>query len=76
MRKFNAVFVLATTIIVLAIGARLIADDARPNIPAGERRVVEIDGVEYAFRWAPPGKFTMGSPENEEDRESYEYLIV
>lgn len=28
---------------------------------AGERVVVSIDGVEYAFRWAPSGTFMMGS---------------
>lgn len=39
---------------------------------AGEQRVLTVDGVDYAFRWAPPGTFTMGSPEDEEERHSYE----
>lgn len=28
---------------------------------AGERKVLTVDGVEYAFRWCPSGEFTMGS---------------
>jgi formylglycine-generating enzyme required for sulfatase activity len=33
---------------------------------AGERMEVEIaDGVKMAFRWCPPGTFTMGSPATE-----------
>jgi formylglycine-generating enzyme required for sulfatase activity len=35
---------------------------------AGDRRVIDVDGVSYSFRWAPPGTFTMGSPETEEGR--------
>ena len=34
---------------------------------AGDRLVKTVDGVEYAFRWCPPGKFTMGSPKSEWD---------
>ena len=32
---------------------------------AGERMVLPVKGVEYAFRWCPAGTFTMGSPEGE-----------
>ncbi len=32
---------------------------------AGERKVLEIKGIAYAFRWCPAGSFTMGSPERE-----------
>ncbi len=33
---------------------------------AGERRLVEVaPGVTVAFRWCPPGSFTMGSPPSE-----------
>ena len=39
---------------------------------AGTRKVVTVNGVEFAFRWCPPGKFLMGSPEWEKDRESDE----
>ena len=39
---------------------------------AGERMTLTIKGVEYAFRWCPPGTFTMGSPENEEYRNENE----
>ena len=40
---------------------------------AGERRTFTVDGVEFAFRWAPPGRFLQGSPESEEGRDWYEY---
>ncbi|MGN1274934.1 MAG: SUMF1/EgtB/PvdO family nonheme iron enzyme, partial [Thermoguttaceae bacterium] len=29
---------------------------------AGERKVLTVDGVEFAFRWCPAGEFTMGEP--------------
>ena len=34
----------------------------------GDRMVLTIKGVEYAFRWCPPGTFMMGSPESESRR--------
>ena len=33
---------------------------------AGERIVKTVDGIDYAFRWCPPGEFMMGSPSSEE----------
>ena len=33
-----------------------------PGTKAGERIVININYVEFAFRWCPPGTFTMGSP--------------
>ena len=36
---------------------------------AGELRVVEVNGVPYRFRWAPPGSFAMGSSEAEAEEE-------
>lgn len=36
-----------------------------PGRVAGERRVLTVDGIEYAFRWCPPGEFMMGAPESE-----------
>ncbi len=39
---------------------------------AGERKVLTLNGVEFAFRWCPEGNFTMGSPVNELERESDE----
>jgi formylglycine-generating enzyme required for sulfatase activity len=33
----------------------------------GDLRVIDVDGVSYSFRWAPPGAFTMGSPESERE---------
>ena len=35
---------------------------------AGERMVFTIKGVEYPFRWCPPGTFMMGSPKSEVGR--------
>ena len=32
---------------------------------AGDRKVLTIKDVEYAFRWCPPGTFMMGSPASE-----------
>ncbi|MBQ7110720.1 MAG: SUMF1/EgtB/PvdO family nonheme iron enzyme [Thermoguttaceae bacterium] len=37
-----------------------------PNLPAGARFVKKIGGVEFPFRWCPPGKFKMGSPFTED----------
>lgn len=39
---------------------------------AGERMVKTVNGIEFAFRWCPPGTFIMGSPENELGRKSDE----
>ena len=39
---------------------------------AGDRTVLTIQGVEYAFRWCPSGTFTMGSPEDESNRSNNE----
>lgn len=41
-----------------------------PGTKAGERRVVTIEGIDFAFRWCPPttsfpGKFRMGTPTSE-----------
>ncbi|MBE6426153.1 MAG: hypothetical protein E7029_09255 [Planctomycetaceae bacterium] len=33
----------------------------------GERMVKTVDGIEYAFRWCPPGSFLMGSSKSEWD---------
>ncbi|MBR5161654.1 MAG: SUMF1/EgtB/PvdO family nonheme iron enzyme, partial [Thermoguttaceae bacterium] len=37
-----------------------------PGTKAGERKTAEVNGVEFAFRWCPPGVFLMGSPESED----------
>ena len=39
---------------------------------AGERAVFILVGIEYAFRWCPPGKFTMGSSKSEAGRSNNE----
>ena len=38
------------------------------ELKPGERMVKTADGVEYAFRWCPAGKFMMGSPGSESSR--------
>jgi len=41
------------------------ADETRA---AGDRMVLTFRGIEYPFRWCPPGTFMRGSPENEKWR--------
>ncbi|MBR0238029.1 MAG: formylglycine-generating enzyme family protein [Thermoguttaceae bacterium] len=36
-----------------------------PGTKAGEKRIITVNGVEFAFRWCPPGKFIMGTPDTE-----------
>lgn len=48
------------------------ADSSKEEHKAGDRDVVTINGVEFAFRWCPPGTFMMGSPESEAGRENNE----
>lgn len=36
---------------------------------AGDRLVFAINDAEFAFRWCPAGRFTMGSPDSEEGRD-------
>ncbi|MBI1290336.1 SUMF1/EgtB/PvdO family nonheme iron enzyme [bacterium] len=35
---------------------------SRPGAKAGDRATITVNGVEFAFRWCPPGDFIMGSP--------------
>lgn len=35
---------------------------------AGDRKTIVVNGVEFAFRWAPAGTFSMGAPKTEEGR--------
>ena len=44
------------------------ANIAEQERKAGERMVLTIKDVEYAFRWCPAGTFMMGSPVSEEGR--------
>ena len=43
-------------------------DAIPPTLKAGDRKIWTADGIEYAFRWCPPGTFTMGSPSSEPGR--------
>ena len=52
-----------------SINARVKAiNDKTADRKAGERMVLTINGVEYAFRWCPAGMFMYGSPEDEAGR--------
>lgn len=44
------------------------------NQNPGERNVLSIDGVEFPFRWCPPGIFMMGTPDDEPGRDDDESL--
>lgn len=44
---------------------RMKHDLSYPGAKAGERKTVTVNGVEFAFRWCPPGTFIMGSPIDE-----------
>ena len=41
------------------------------NLVAGTRKTIVVNGVEFAFRWCPPGTFLMGSPESEKGHLDY-----
>lgn len=45
-----------------------VVEEAAADPVAGDRKVVEIEGIEVALRFIPPGTFIMGSPEDEPDR--------
>jgi len=59
-----------TLFILLSLGLSCCSYGADPK--PGDRMVLTIKGVEYAFRWCPPGTFMMGSPESEKERLSGE----
>lgn len=40
---------------------------------AGDKKTLSIKGVDYTFRWCPPGEFMMGSPESEEGHDFDEF---
>ena len=42
------------------------------NIKPGTALTKDINGVEFTFRWCPPGSFIMGSPLTEKDRKDDE----
>ncbi|MDO4857460.1 MAG: formylglycine-generating enzyme family protein [Thermoguttaceae bacterium] len=42
------------------------ADELPSNPDVGDRIVLTADGVEYAFRWCPPGEFMMGGTGSDE----------
>ncbi len=47
------------------VGAASQPSSEDAGLKAGTRKVLTINGVEYAFRYCPAGTFTMGSPESE-----------
>ncbi len=56
----------AVIMFILVASVAKASDDSVESIlkqgnKEGDRAVVSIDGVEYAFRWAPAGSFVMGS---------------
>ena len=76
MRRLTTLLALVVSFIALVLGWNAILA-SEPTVfeqgtKAGERRVLKVDNVEYPFRWAPAGAFLMGSPADEEERDSYE----
>ena len=49
-------------------------ENAPETRPAGAIKTLVIEDVPFSFRWAPPGKFWMGSPETELYRNRNEVL--
>lgn len=37
----------------------------KPSLKAGDRKIWTASGIDYAFRWCPPGEFMMGGPRRE-----------
>ena len=64
MNRIFAICVALTATLLLPVAA---VSQAANNPPppddrkAGERMVQKINGIDYAFRWCPPGTFMMGS---------------
>ena len=50
----------------------LVQKPSEPYKP-GDLMVYKVNGVEFAFRWCPPGRFTMGSPTSEKGRANNNY---
>jgi uncharacterized protein (TIGR02996 family) len=48
----------------------LLGEGVRPSVPRWTVKVSK--GIEMAFAWVPPGRFVMGSPPDEEEREDDE----
>ena len=57
-----------TLLCLLLFAATGFAQQPEGERKAGDRMVLTINDVEYAFRWCPPGTFMMGSPEDEPGR--------
>ncbi|MBQ2849647.1 MAG: formylglycine-generating enzyme family protein, partial [Thermoguttaceae bacterium] len=79
----------ATVVALLALGNVVFDGDERSKAPrtpttkawsdderleAGSLKILTMNGVDYAFRYCPPGTFKMGSPGNEKGRDYDETL--
>lgn len=58
-------FIFGVFFLCAVLGGSMLRAETETPIPAGTRMVKQIRGVEYAFRWCPPGNFLMGSAEAE-----------
>ena len=74
MRNLNDSWIVSVLCgIVAAMAVSFFAPVCFADDEIADKRLVKvINGVEFAFRWCPPGTFTMGSPTDEEDRDSDE----
>ncbi|MCL2709777.1 MAG: formylglycine-generating enzyme family protein [Planctomycetaceae bacterium] len=72
MNRFFTVCVALIATLLLPVAAfPQVANTPSPpdDRKAGERMVLKINGIDYAFRWCPPGTFAMGSPQSEAERQ-------
>lgn len=73
---FKLFFVFLAVVLALIFASRRtespIASDLTPGETAGDRLTITVEGVDFPFRWAPPGEFMMGSPTEEEGRDAAE----
>ena len=71
MKHFSHLALLLLAVFTLTFFSSC-SSDTSSKIKPGEAKTFKIKGIDYTFRWCPPGKFMMGSPESEPGREEIE----
>lgn len=65
-KKYWMFALIGAVLVVAALSSSDDSGDFGVGTTAGEGKTLRINGVEYAFRWRPPGSFEMGAPEWED----------